>query len=380
MRICIVSTGHDGRDDRLYYKEARSLAKEHEVTLIAPSAQDWPFSEDDPINFIRLHCKPSKFSRAIMVLRLLFILPRNRYDAIHISDNEMLPFCMILKWRCKAKIVCDIWEANYEMILGTAAKPSLTRKLLASLFHSMEKWVASRCDLVLTADNAIAESLGSKVKPTVIFNYPLLNILVPQSDKLDRLRKKYEGFRCLIYHGSMAKERGILAAIEAMQYVLKHHPTAKLLLAGRIPETLGFQASSLIERLGLMQSVELVGWIDHTEVGKYLAISEIGLVPFARTKKFEKNIPQKIFEYWAAGISVVATDLAPIRYYVSRCEGGLLTASNAPEVLSHAICSLLDQPQLAKQMGMQGKSKVEESWRWESMETKLLTAFRTLED
>lgn len=378
MRICIVSTAHDARDDRLYYKEVRSLAKEHKVTLIAPLAKNGQLSEDGTITFIRLQCKSSKISRALMVFRLLFTMPRNRYDVIHISDNEMLPFCLFLKWRCNAKIVCDIWEANYEMILGTAAKPSLTRRLLASLFHSMEKWVASRCDLVLTADSAIAESLGPNVNATVIFNYPLLDVLSTEPAELDLLRIKYEGARCIIYHGSMSEERGILAAIEAMYYVRAKHPHAKLLLVGRIPESLSAKVSSLIDRMGLEEGISLVGWVDHTEVGKYLAISEIGLVPFERTRKFEKNIPQKIFEYWAVGIPIIATDLAPIRCYVSQCEGGLLTESNDPEVLSHAICSLLDQPQIAKQMGMRGKSKVEDCWRWERMETELLDKFRTL--
>lgn len=375
----MLCTGQDARDDRLYYKEARSLAKEHDVTIIAPSAHAGPLPSDDRITLIRLWHKPSKVSRALAAIRLVFSMRREDYDVLHIADSEMLPWCPFLRWRCKGKIVCDIWEANYELILGPGEKPGPLRRILAFLFRSMERWVTRRCDLVLTADEAIAETFRPQVQPTVIFNYPLLSVLAAQSGELADLQKRYENSRCLIYHGSMTEERGVLAAIEAMHHVRLAHPNAKLLLVGSIQGDLATRVAALLRRLELKEAVDLVGLVDHAEVGKYLAVSEIGLVPFAHTRKFEKNIPQKIFEYWAAGMPVVGTDLTPIRHYVSRCEGGLLTESNDPMVLAQAICSLLSQPETAKRMGMRGKAMVENEWRWEPMEEKLLAAYRALD-
>jgi len=232
--------------------------------------------------------------------------------------------------------------------------------------------------LVLTADGAIAESLGPLVKPTVIFNYPLLSVLAVAPEEVRTLRRKYEGARCLIYHGSMAEERGVLAAVGAMRYLRDRHPNAKLLLVGQMPESLGVRVRGMLGRLGLDEAVDLVGWVDHSQVGKYLAVSEIGLVPFARTRKFERNIPQKIFEYWAAGLPVVATDLDPIRHFVGQCDGGVLTESNDPLLLAQAISSLLSQPGAAGEMGKRGRVMVEKSWRWERMEADLLAAYRTL--
>ncbi len=378
MRVCLVSTGHDARDDRLYFKEARSLAKEHDVTLIAPLLNEGPIPKENRLVFRPLRCKSNKFSRALMVGRLFLALPRGRYDVIHLSDNEMLLLCPILKWRCKAKIVCDIWEANYETILGPTEEPGLIRRVTALLFRSMERWVARRCDLVLTADDAIAASLGPQVKATVIFNYPLLHVLAVKPAERESLKEKYRGRRCLIYHGSMAEVRGVFAAIEAMGYVRERHPDAKLLLVGRLPESLDARVRSLIGKHGLGEAVDLVGWVDHAEVGRYLAVCEIGLVPFARTKKFEKNIPQKIFEYWAVGLAVVATDLTPIRRYMDQCHGGVLTSSNEPRILADAISYLLSTPEVSREMGNRGREAVEEHWRWEYMEAKLLEAYRGL--
>lgn len=378
MNVCMVSTAHDARDDRLYFKVAKTLAKEHTVTLIAPSTRNVNLQEDANLTFIRLACDKSKFSRVLMVLRLLFTLPRGLYDVIHISDCEMMAISLFLKWRCKSKIVYDIWEANYELILGSSTNPGIIRRILASIFRFLEKNISRHCDLVLTADNDIAEALGPKIHPIVIFNYPLLNVLFPERDEVSKLREKYKQARCIIYQGSMAEERGVLEAVAAMQYVCARHPNAKLLLVGKFPRKLEIQFNALILNMGLGNAVDLIGWVDHTEVGAYLKVSEIGLVPFARTRKFEKNIPQKIFEYWAAGIPIIGTNLAPIQYFVSRCGGGLLTESNDPEILANAVCALLSQPETAKRMGLQGKTMVENAWRWEYMEQKLLSAYRVL--
>jgi len=378
MRVCIPSTAHDARDDRLYFKEARSLAKEHEVTLVAPMLHEGTAWTDESMRYRRLDSSHAKTIRLLNVLRLLCVLPRGRYDAIHVSDSEMMPFLPLFRLRTGAKIVYDIWEANYELILGSSDEPGLVRRVLARVFQWMERRIAGRCDLVLTADAAIAESLGPGIPATVIFNYPLLSALEVADAVRDELRAQFAGRRCVIYHGTMGEERGVLAAIEAIHLVRQHHSNATLLLVGRMPEGLEKDVGRTTARLGVEDGVRCVDWVDHAKVGAYLALSEIGLVPFARTKKFEKNIPQKIFEYWAAGLPVIATNLAPARHYVDCSGGGVLTESNEPKTLAEAISALLAAPEVAREMGEKGKTMVAEAWRWEIMEARLLEAYRQL--
>ena len=379
MNICLVSTGHDARDDRLYFKQAKSLAKEHQVTLIAPSRAGSSRPQDDDVTFVRLDIKPGKVSRLLRAAWLALTLPRAHYDVIHLSDIETMPFALLFRWRCKAKIALDIWEANYERILGPRKRPSIIRRALAHAVRTAERIVAARCDLVMTADIAIAESLGPSIKPLVVFNYPLLSVLTCDKLEIDQMEKRYKGRTCLIYHGSMAEERGVLSAIEAMRYVRRAFPEAKLLLVGTFANELLRRVNSLVELHDLRDDVDLVGWVDHSQIGKYLAVSKVGLVPFARTRKFEKNIPQKIFEYWAMALPVVATDLSPIAPYVERCQGGILIKTNDAQTLAGAVCKLMDRPDRARQMGLRGRFMVQSEWRWERVEGSFLAAFRALE-
>jgi glycosyltransferase involved in cell wall biosynthesis len=378
MRVWIISTAHDARDDRLYYKEARSLAKEHEVTIVAPLLREPAIWEDRAIKLVRLDSGLKKTDRLKSAIRLVKRLSLDSCDVLHVVDYELMPFLALFRWRTGAKIVYDVWEANYELIADSKALVRPLRVFLAAVFDLMEKRMGKYCDLLLTADAAIAGGFGKDIEATVIYNYPLLSALLRGKREGARLQVEFRENRCIIYQGTMDEERGVLAAVDAMALVHRAHPEATLLLVGRMPERLGESVREKVVRHGLEGAVRCMGWVDHTEVGNYLAISEIGLVPFDRTRKFEKNIPQKIFEYWAAGIPVVATDLGPVRQFMGKCRGGILTKKNDPVLLSNAICALLDQPMSARAMGERGRAMVEADWRWEIMEQRLLEAYRDL--
>jgi glycosyltransferase involved in cell wall biosynthesis len=380
LKICIISTAHDARDDRLYYKQARSLAKKHEVSLIAPifsGNQSW---SDETVNFSRLNSGISKKARTLAALGLIYSIPYKKYDLIHISDIELMPLIPVIKRRTGAKIVYDIWEANYELILGPSDHPSRLRRTIASALRAVERAIAHDCDLVTTADSGIAEAFDSCVHTEAIYNYPLLPVPETSFSDSEALFAELGRKRFVIHVGSMSEERGTIAAIKMMSHVCKRHTDAALLLVGKIPNDIKSEICDVISGGGLKDNVVFVDWVDHKEIWKYLSIAEIGLVPFARTKKFEKNIPQKIFEYWATGIPVVGTDLKPMRHYFDICGGGILAARNDPEQMSIAVCTLLDRPELKREMGKKGLQMVEKEWRWDRMEKILLDIYETLDD
>jgi glycosyltransferase involved in cell wall biosynthesis len=378
MRILLLSTAHDARDDRLYYKEARSLAKEHQVDLLAPLHAIDKAWDDPAVRFEELKIGPSKLARICAVFRVLVSRKVRGYDVVHVCDTEMLLAIPLLKAITGAKIVCDIWEANYELLLGDTSRPSVVRRLLARTWQMIERRVAARSDLVLTADARIAEGLGTNVHPVVIYNYPVLSVLRSCQKAGKEMRFEMEGKRLVVYAGSMTRARGVLEAVEMMACLKTTHPQTGLLLIGRLNADLKQEVIARIARFQLEKMVILVDWVEHSIVGGFLRCAEIGLVPFSRTAKFEKNIPQKIFEYWAFGIPVVATDLPPIRDYVDACKGGILVDRNDPAMMAEAVRSLLDDPVLRHSMGARGKSMVDLEWCWDKMENVLLAAYRRL--
>jgi glycosyltransferase involved in cell wall biosynthesis len=78
--------------------------------------------------------------------------------------------------------------------------------------------------------------------------------------------------------------------------------------------------------------------------------------------KFLKNIPSKMFEYWACGLPVIASDLPPIRQFLSPEKNGLLFDPSNAQDLAQTIRSLLDRPLEREAMGHYGQKQVYDEW------------------
>jgi hypothetical protein len=64
-----------------------------------------------------------------------------------------------------------------------------------------------------------------------------------------------------------------------------------------------------------------------------------------------KNIPTKMFEYWACGRAVIASDLPPIKPFFSDRKNGLLFSATDPESLARAIQYTIEHTEETERMG-----------------------------
>jgi len=112
----------------------------------------------------------------------------------------------------------------------------------------------------------------------------------------------------------------------------------------------------------LSGQVKLHGRIPYAEVPAWIRSGRIGLVTLQALPKFMKNIPSKMFEYWACGLPVIASDLPPIRQFLSNGKNGLLFDPSSAEDLACAIQVFLENPDDAKRMGQLGQKQVHDSW------------------
>jgi glycosyltransferase involved in cell wall biosynthesis len=112
--------------------------------------------------------------------------------------------------------------------------------------------------------------------------------------------------------------------------------------------------------MGLAPSVELHGRLNHEKMAQTLSLARVGVSPLQDIPKFRINIPVKIFEYWACGLPVIASDLPPIRPFCRNLEAGLLFPPGDAGALSMCIGWMLDHPFEANQMGRRGRRAIVE--------------------
>jgi glycosyltransferase involved in cell wall biosynthesis len=167
----------------------------------------------------------------------------------------------------------------------------------------------------------------------------------------------------LVYIGGMSERSGIFILLEALALLAKKglRPTARL--GGYTDGDKGRLAiEEAIRSKGLKSQVHLHGRIMHTEVPDWIRGGRIGLVMLQPIPKFMKNIPSKLFEYWACGRAAIASDLPPIRPFFSDRKNGLLFSPTEPESLAAAIQYVIEHPEATEQMGRLAYTQFSEDW------------------
>ena len=158
----------------------------------------------------------------------------------------------------------------------------------------------------------------------------------------------------MVYRGGLSERAGTWVLLEAMKLLAERGRNARLLLIGYCDD--GEVERALRERvakLGLAAQVEIMGRIRHSEMAQALGRARIGICPLQDTAKFRVNIPVKVFEYWACGLPVIASDLPPIRPFFKNVHGGILFPPDDAAELAQAMEWLLAHPTTAVRMGEQ---------------------------
>jgi glycosyltransferase involved in cell wall biosynthesis len=82
-----------------------------------------------------------------------------------------------------------------------------------------------------------------------------------------------------------------------------------------------------------------------------------------------------VFESWACGLPVIATDLPPIRPFFSGREIGKLVKPGDVKELADAIESLLKSPEAAEEAGKRARQVIQERYNAELEIRKLLSFY-----
>ena len=207
MKICILTTVDSPFDSRVFYKEAKSLAKVHDVIVIAPS--DEPINEE--INGIRVITviKPAyKILHVITLWRILREGLKQRCEVCHCHAPGGLFLGALLKISKRMKVVYDAREHYPSLIAENSLFPDFIRPLVRFFADIEERMLIRFADVVITVDEILASKYRKHHNNVdIISNYPRLELFKP-----DDLNSENGG---IIYVGGISRDRGIYQMINA---------------------------------------------------------------------------------------------------------------------------------------------------------------------
>jgi glycosyltransferase involved in cell wall biosynthesis len=166
-------------------------------------------------------------------------------------------------------------------------------------------------------------------------------------------------------HGAMLERYGVQVFLEALARVARQRPLRGLVLGeGEYLPTLRRLAATL----GLDETVALPGWVPPTDAAHRIAAATVGVVPILRDGYMETASPNKLFEYAALEVPIIASDTPGMRAYFSD-EAVAFVPPGDSEALAKTIALLLDDPQRRARMVARMRVEYEPiRWQWSKRE------------
>lgn len=364
-----MTSAHERYDIRIFEKECKSLASYgYDVSLIVND--QLPNETVDQVKIISTNFKPkSRLDRMLNSKnKILKKAVEVDADIYHFHDPELMPIGNKLKKRGK-KVIFDSHE-NYPMqIKEKEYIPLFLRKVIAKIYFIYETYSIKQIDaIVFPCTYSLKNPFENRAKKTVfINNFPLLHELY------DRFNEKEEKLKNTICHiGSLTHDRGITYNIQAA-----YKANVNLILGGVLSPDCYIQD---VHRMKEFECVDYRGYVNREEVTDTLRKSRIGLCTILTVGQYNKsdNFSTKVYEYMAMGLPVILSDFPYAREELKRYKFAILVDPENVDEIADAILYLLRNPEIANEIGKNGRLAVKEKYNWNIEEQKLIALYNSL--
>jgi glycosyltransferase involved in cell wall biosynthesis len=351
-RLCHFTALHTELKSRSYYMQFMPLAAGGtKVRYVSPAGIR---GRHHRVDFVALPKRRGWLRHLLAIPSLLNVLRKQRAGLYHFQDLELLPAALLLKLLFRKRVVFDCYEDFPSMALTMRNTPPLLRPVAASIVAAAVRLAAHTFDGLMTADPLTLRKMArsGRCHKITFYNFPNLDVFPPPAADP---AKDFD----IVYRGGLSERAGTWVLLDAMRLVTLRGLAARLLLIGYCDDAKVEAAlRERIRGLGLSAHVELMKRIPHDKMAQTLSRARIGISPLQDIPKFRINIPVKVFEYWACGLPVIASDLPPIRPFFKNVNGGLLFQPAAASALAHSIGWMLEHPEISARMGQNGRDAV----------------------
>ncbi|MEO7042734.1 MAG: glycosyltransferase [Gemmatimonadaceae bacterium] len=289
-------------------------------------------------------------------------------DVIIVRDLPLCPTAIGVAKRLNIPVVLDmaenypammrvLWETGRNTVLDYAVRnPVLTQEL--------ERRCVRAVDQILVVVEESADRVAAlgvpRDKLTIVSNTPPLARLDSPAHVLGNSRERLE----VVYMGNLEVVRGLLESVDAIAELKAAGSLVRLRIIGRGRDEALIRSHCAGHELGT-EDVEFLGYVEsHAEALRIVADSDIGLMPHRKNESWDTTIPNKMFDYMAAGLPVVSSNAAPCERILRETNAGRVFQSGN----SHSIASVLGgvaRPGVGAALGAAGRQAIRDRYNWE---------------
>ncbi|MDR1995921.1 glycosyltransferase family 4 protein [Azonexus sp.] len=236
-------------------------------------------------------------------------------DVFVAHDLPMLPLAWQQAARCGAKLVYDSHELYCEQEFSKHEK---------KCWAQIESRYIGRCDAVITVNVSIAAELEKRYgirDVGVIYNADRASSPPAYTKLFHTIFALPESTRVLLLQGGLSAGRNLESLIEGMAHVRDDSIVLVVLGDGPMSKIL----ASRVQSLGLSRRVFFHAAVPQEDLSRYTVAADAGVIPYLATCLNNYFCtPNKLFEFIAAGLPILASDLPEIAKMVKGRSIGLV--------------------------------------------------------
>jgi glycosyltransferase involved in cell wall biosynthesis len=388
-RILIIVENLPVPFDRRVWQESNTLVNAGaQVVVICPTGKDFtaPYEIRDGVHIYR-HKLPPEGNSGLGYLReytaalwaeltlATKVWWKHGFDVIHACNPPDLIFLVALPFRIFGKkFIFDHHDINPELYEAKFNR----RDFFWSLLKFFERLTFALADVSIATNNSykqIAIERG-KMAPDKVFvvrSGPDLSKFKakPVDDSLRQGRTYMVG-----YVGVMGDQEGIDLLLDAVAELVKKRGRTDIqfCLCGSGPSRDALEV--LAEKMGISDYVNFMGRVSDTTLMTVLSSADVCVNPDRVNPMNDKSTMNKIIEYMAMGKPIVQFDVAEGRYSAGDCS--LYAKPNNAVDFATKIEDLLADPERRREMGEQGKIRVEAELSWKHQVPILISAYEAV--
>jgi glycosyltransferase involved in cell wall biosynthesis len=318
--VLVATTGHWAGDPRLnrhvrYLEEANVTAR------------------------VEAYKSTSRWSRLANVIRVGVAVWKERPDAVILPDPELFVIGALVARIRGIKAVADIHEDYSRAAHGRKWIPGWLKPIIAASAR-VNDWLARRsAHVVVVAAPELSD--GDSV---LVMNTPNPDDFTMPDETLDP--------PTVAYVGDVTEARGALSIAE----LARRMPNVRFLVIGKATVGLAQQMTEI----GGDGQIELVGRLPHSQAWEAARGAVAGLSLLIPVPAYREAVATKLWEYCAAGVPPIVSDLPGQRAFVARIDDSLVVEDLDDAV--RVITRLMEDPAWALDMARRSRREAEKAW------------------
>ncbi len=364
IKVCHLTSVHHSNDVRVFVKECTSLANNgYEVYLVAKGES----RIQNHVHVIGVGVAPqNRIARMLFFLRKIYQKARELdCEIYHLHDPELLPIGLKLKKDGK-KVIFDSHEMYKEQLLNKTYIPVFLRKTVSRMYSLYENKVLRNIDAVIFPclyKGKHPFEGKCKIVETVD-NMPLLEELY---EYYEEDAPKEQNSVC--YVGTLSKTRGVTNSVLATFLA-----NGKLNLGGPFVSN---QYRDELQKMPEYRCVIYKGEINRDQVRELLGKSMVGMANLLNVGQYNKydNFATKVYEYMSLALPVILSNSEYNCRMMNKYRFGVCVDPDDVDEIAQAIEYLFKNPDVAKEMGENGRKAVRGYFNWDKEKEKLINLY-----